>query len=570
MSDDRSSHDMDERFADWVDGRMSERELERFEAELRVNAALRQRAEAYRSFVAALRGALQQDAGDVDVVARVMAEVSGELGATDPTRPAPARRRSIAPRAWFASSLVAAALLLVLPMLGTWGLADRAPESAVQVTQAALEPGAESPADPQLPVVGNVVSAEKVAADKSSAEGVSRSELGSTDAAPNSAAGREAADAPSTVQGASSDADEVSRRAFVSVPPDRSQEVEKADLQSDGKSAAAGTGVPGARENAQSGSLRFTAAEGPAASRGPEELAAQSDEAGQGLSSLLLRLGLDGGAKVTRLPELRLRRAARTGGESGRSRAQSVEARRLAPSDARWFEGMVAGFSRDGIRAVQLAGDPSMVSAALAADAKPPQPTTGASEFFLGASRRLDDQSRTARQGSSVTEPGRRQTAWMLEGTAVELTAALQHLAKVAGDNGYAIDHGEVLAESVALLQVVESPANSEQPQTNGRGRVAVAEQLAPSASRSGPAGAATAGPAAGGPATPAPGEPARAGVPEKREPKRRALRDVPDVTGRQQAPAPGALPVPEASTASRSGPEAVRLRVVIVFDGGS
>lgn len=50
----------DERLADWVDGTMSPKELERFEAELRVNKSLRERAEAYRTTVEAVQGALRE------------------------------------------------------------------------------------------------------------------------------------------------------------------------------------------------------------------------------------------------------------------------------------------------------------------------------------------------------------------------------------------------------------------------------------------------------------------------------------------------------------------------------
>lgn len=53
----------DERFADWVDGRLDDVQRDRFEAELRVNSELRTAAEAYRRTVFAVRASLRDGDG---------------------------------------------------------------------------------------------------------------------------------------------------------------------------------------------------------------------------------------------------------------------------------------------------------------------------------------------------------------------------------------------------------------------------------------------------------------------------------------------------------------------------
>ncbi len=51
--------EQDERLADWVDGNLSAKELERFEAELRVNPELADAASEYQDFVRKIQGELQ-------------------------------------------------------------------------------------------------------------------------------------------------------------------------------------------------------------------------------------------------------------------------------------------------------------------------------------------------------------------------------------------------------------------------------------------------------------------------------------------------------------------------------
>lgn len=98
----------DERLADWVDGRMSVRDRERFEAELRVNPQLRQAAETYRRGVEAVRQVLRAPGPGVDVADAVLARI----GAPAAAGPRPLRLFPLA-----ASLLVAAAVVMVVVVL---------------------------------------------------------------------------------------------------------------------------------------------------------------------------------------------------------------------------------------------------------------------------------------------------------------------------------------------------------------------------------------------------------------------------------------------------------------------
>ena len=87
--------DVDERLCDWVDGRMTERERERFAAELRVNASLRQQLAEYERTVAAIRAALQAPTTPVPMADRVMAALATQQNrAAQPIVAMPWRGRS--------------------------------------------------------------------------------------------------------------------------------------------------------------------------------------------------------------------------------------------------------------------------------------------------------------------------------------------------------------------------------------------------------------------------------------------------------------------------------------------
>ncbi len=132
--------DADARFADWVDDRMSVRDRERFEAELRVNPALRLRAEDYRRTVETARQALRMPMQEIDVADAVMARLQDGGGAITPAPVSPARsivtswRRASHRALWF-SGAVAAAVFALLGLLFRW---DPAP----QTTEVASGPAA--------------------------------------------------------------------------------------------------------------------------------------------------------------------------------------------------------------------------------------------------------------------------------------------------------------------------------------------------------------------------------------------------------------------------------------------
>lgn len=108
----------DERLCAWVDGAMTPRELERFESELRVSKSLRERAEAYRRNVIAVREGLAHDAHPIDVADAVLAQIRGGGGAQGtPQRDPVGPRLPSVPGAWWRSALVAAAMLAVIFVL---------------------------------------------------------------------------------------------------------------------------------------------------------------------------------------------------------------------------------------------------------------------------------------------------------------------------------------------------------------------------------------------------------------------------------------------------------------------
>ncbi|MCA3007600.1 MAG: hypothetical protein INH34_04420 [Phycisphaerales bacterium] len=115
----------DERFADWVDGRMSERERERFVAELRVNAQLREDLAAYERTVAAVRAALQAPTRPVAMADRVRAALTAAPAAPTPTATDTPTLRLL-PRVLWSLGTAAAALLAAL-WLDAWSGSDRAP-----------------------------------------------------------------------------------------------------------------------------------------------------------------------------------------------------------------------------------------------------------------------------------------------------------------------------------------------------------------------------------------------------------------------------------------------------------
>jgi hypothetical protein len=100
----------DERFADWVDGRMAPQELAAFERELAADPALAAAAAEYRRTVDRVREGLRGGLPRVDLLAAVLERIDG---------PAPARRGlRLLP---FLASLAAAAALVLLVWSGNTG-----------------------------------------------------------------------------------------------------------------------------------------------------------------------------------------------------------------------------------------------------------------------------------------------------------------------------------------------------------------------------------------------------------------------------------------------------------------
>lgn len=119
----KPEREVDARLADWVDGRLSERDRERFVAELRVNPQLRKDLEDYEKTVAAVRAALQAPVRPVQIADRVMAAI------------AVGNPRSIVGQRWrnrsFMWSLASAAALLLLALLvNTWSPATKTDTTA--------------------------------------------------------------------------------------------------------------------------------------------------------------------------------------------------------------------------------------------------------------------------------------------------------------------------------------------------------------------------------------------------------------------------------------------------------
>ena len=135
----------DERLADWLDGRMTPRELERFEAEMRVSKPLREKAEAYRKTALAVKDAFSVGGPKIDLADAVLARIADPQGgrpgvvgggagpgAAASSGIGPVGGRVLAfpkslPSAWILSSLVACAMI---------ALGVDAAEALASITQA--------------------------------------------------------------------------------------------------------------------------------------------------------------------------------------------------------------------------------------------------------------------------------------------------------------------------------------------------------------------------------------------------------------------------------------------------
>lgn len=115
-SDDDPFRDVDERLADWVDGRLPARDRERFEAEMRVSPRLRDEAEAYRRSVQAVQTALRAPGPRVDLADRVLARLRERPVPASPTRV----RAPWRPLPILASLAAAAVIVISIVTLDAW------------------------------------------------------------------------------------------------------------------------------------------------------------------------------------------------------------------------------------------------------------------------------------------------------------------------------------------------------------------------------------------------------------------------------------------------------------------
>lgn len=157
-----SSRPPDERFAEWVDGCMSQRDRERFEAELRVNATLRAELAAYERTVATLREALQAPTAPTNLADRVLPAVQAASRAA-PGSPGPRQPRSFG--TYLFGGLAAAALMAVAVWFDAWVTPTGQVDKVAQVDPAAV--GAPPPATaPVEDLAGTGGAADAPAAEK--------------------------------------------------------------------------------------------------------------------------------------------------------------------------------------------------------------------------------------------------------------------------------------------------------------------------------------------------------------------------------------------------------------------
>lgn len=162
---DRPRREVDDRLADWVDGRLSDRERERFVAEMRVNPQLRQDLEDYERTVGVVRAALRAPTSPSSMADRILAAVAEQ-------RAAPAVRRTAwTSRHMFWSLASAAALLACALWVDQWS----SPAPLQTPVAAAPDPAAAKAA----PTTDDAVTrddqrpeGDKLAADTSAGDGL--------------------------------------------------------------------------------------------------------------------------------------------------------------------------------------------------------------------------------------------------------------------------------------------------------------------------------------------------------------------------------------------------------------
>lgn len=158
---DQPPRDVDERLADWVDGRLSERERERLVAEMRVNPQLRADLAQYERTVGVLRAALRAPSTPVRIADRVMDAIAAQKA-----KPIDGTAARLSGRGLWWSLMCAAALLLGAVWLNSLqpapGSRTVVATDAGPVADAAV--GSSDPTSVTAPVVENLVAHDSLGA----------------------------------------------------------------------------------------------------------------------------------------------------------------------------------------------------------------------------------------------------------------------------------------------------------------------------------------------------------------------------------------------------------------------
>lgn len=505
-------HEPDPRLADWVDGAMSERDRERFVAELRVSPRLREELAAYERTVATLRQALHESAPEAEASAeRVADRVLQRLQRA----PAP-----VVPRSWSAGrlwlGLVAAAALLALAVwLDRWRApradGDTATDLVAQDDErarrfAAPEQGAQAHLAPQpAPQATGVESGPEQAGQTPAVSEAKKALPKALGAEPDAVAEKEGA----------FDASQWNSAFGLPRTREYRPEVEEPKPGAEAGAVAAGSKVAAPAEETASGSSAREMSRkvaDPAASAPPPEVptittvmvdAARKDVAGAETES---QPGADkSGAETPEvdrmrgvpspgsptdemLPQIVLRMPAVTTKDKAAVPGAGLQRRAGAGECAAFlsvqFESLAAqervkgAQSKDTIAggvaedrtadriepdAAPSLGRWTLVPDAVADGGTAPEIKTGSDDFYLGATR------------AAPPKPAER--VWVVEGTREEIQSVIGQLARFAAERQIELAQGEVAAVEVL--------------------RRAAAPGVPPPA---GPSTAGPAGPASGGP----------------------------------------------------------------------
>lgn len=564
----------DERLADWLDGRMSPRELERFEAEMRVSKPLREKAEAYKQTAQSVKDAFSLAGPKVDLASRVLARIAdphgnrpGSAGAAggaaapiDGSGDAGPAGRVLAfpkslPKPFLLSSLVAAAMVTLVIVLDRWQPSTTTEAAFVD----ALDPFAQAPA-PQVPgnpePSGSAAPGEK--ADVSAGV-VAQRRL-------DADAGEWSAKEAKPEGGGAGAPDDTSRRL-----KDR-EEMLRLEEQSRSGGSESETAQAGSGEalEQKSGDAHRLGAQLPDAETKNEGVRDDVGKVQAGTLTFGMPPPIESATPRTAVPTVRLRFL----DEASRARLRSAEVPAEPAAGAAKAKGVV---EREQV-AAKSADNGSLLAGALQLDRAlgnvqvvrlPSVPKDGGSMGEAGTAVEAKDKAATGTGSASAQ-------AWIVEGPAADVQAFLATLSEAGRARGYEIVNGEV---AVTELQALDPslptvpgarfvprtsaglpsdalPSGGEDLANAAPGRAGKPPSPGAGAERSGTAGPSSPGP--GGPASPGPGGPASPG---------------PAATGggRRGAPSPatGGAPTPNTPAAGGGGGAmlVMPVRVVVVIE---